>query len=123
MKTFLPILALITATLFSGCTVAQFSRSGNQSHFDYPNSNVEPVGPVAVKASGPGGFGSPPFLTADEESALFDNAIGQVSGADMLINYSYLMKVKKLPILPIYFSDFELEATAAKATVGRQNLR
>jgi hypothetical protein len=111
--------------LVAGCTVGTYVKASPQAHFVYPNSNVTPLGPVKVTMAGPGGFMTLPMPTSQMESELVGKAIAQVNGANLLTDYVYQMKVTVIPLwfINIYTSRLDLEGSAAKMEVGRQELR
>lgn len=125
----------LVAVLSSGCAQMQsYARSGTNTHFSYPNSNVKPLEPVSFKKKMSGGlFLFTPtfaFTSADEEQIL-QAAIGQVQDANMLLDYtlththkSYSIPLIPLPILLGYQTSWaEIEGVAAKAEVGEQELK
>ena len=117
------IVAAVGLGALMGCQAGQVTRISPQSHFDYPNSNVKPLGPVKVKISGRGGWMFPPMPTGADELKLYNAALAQVDGANMLINYVQTAKLYNLWILPVWWSELELEGEAAKMEVGQQALR
>ena len=110
----------LLAIMLSGCTVYQQYGQGAQTHFDFPNSNVTPLGPVKVSISGPGGLFSPPFMTSADESHLFQEAVNRVDGASLVLDYYSTFIVKEF--WPVFWSRMELEGTAAKMEVGSKPL-
>jgi hypothetical protein len=125
MKTFswfAGVLVLITVFVSSGCMVGQFYRLGPQSHFAYPNSNVKALGPVKVKTQTKASV-MPQLTTGDNDEMVFNQAIAQVAGANIILDYVRCSTVYKWPGLPIYWTDEEIEATAGQMEVGQQGLR
>ena len=119
-----PILLLVLFCLgLPGCQIAQFTRIGPQTHFDFPNSNVFPLGPVKAKVDGPGSVFAFPGFSSDSEAQLYNAAISQVAGANMITDYIRTYKVYTFPLLPVYWTTLEIEGTAAKMEVGKQILK
>jgi hypothetical protein len=118
------ILFLVLLCLGSaGCQVAQFTKLGPQTHFDFPNSNVIRLGPVKAKVDGPGSVFAFPGFSSDYEAQLYNTAISQVTGANMITDYIRTYKVYTLQMLPVYWTTLEIEGTAAKMEVGKQILK
>ncbi len=112
----------LSAVVFTGCQQGQSTHIGPESHFAYPNSNVTPLGPVKVKVPGGGGL-LPPMLDSKTELTAYNKALAQASGADLIIDYIMIYKTYSFVLLPFYWSDLELEGTAAKMQVGKQVLK
>lgn len=112
--------ALAIATV--GCTIGSATWVSPQSHFDYPNSNVIPIGRVQGEASGPVSlFPSP--MDADVMEEAIQNALKQ-KGGDILLNYSGTFTVTLYPILfNFYKTTYTVEGTAAKMEIGKQMLK
>lgn len=91
-----------------------------QSHYDYPNSNVEPLGQVKAESSILT-FIIPPMLSGDLEIKTVSKALAKKSGADMLINYTTETTTTTLPY--IYLLKYKISGTAAKMSVGLQELK
>ncbi len=121
-----PVYVMVVASAVSlaalaGCFSGQYTQIGAQSHFDYPNSNIKALGPVKVMVPGQGRFGSPPLPTSDDEVKLYNAALAQVEGADLVVDY---VKTWRLyGFMWWYWSELELEGTAADMEVGRQRLK
>lgn len=119
-KTFL--LGLV-ALLLSGCTQTFVKGLAPQSHFDYPNSNVYPLGHVTGQASKTNlSLSGMPDMPSSLEYEAIENALQQKPGADILINSFRFMDVTSLLILPIVTVTYRVEGTAAKMTTGHQAL-
>lgn len=120
------LLALTCAGLLSnvvGCTVQSTARIGTESGFVHPNANVKSLGPVKVKMSGGSGLFIPPAIrSAELDNQLYRTALSQVADANVIIDYVVVTTVKTIGVLPVYFSEVELEGTAAKVEVGQQRL-
>ena len=107
------------------CTAGVGARIQPSSHFVYPNSNVKELGPVKVNMFGGWSLFFPsPVRTSEIDHKLYNAALTQHEGADMIIDYVVTSKVKFIPayVLMIYYTTHELDGTAAVAEVGRQHL-
>jgi len=116
---FLAIVVALAITL-TGCTHSIGFFLPN-SKFVYPNSNVEPLGNVYATESWTGLFFPQP-LGVEEINYVMNTALRQ-KGADLLINYKMTVSVTTFPIIPIYITDLTVMGTAAKMTIGRQELK
>ncbi|MCK4468036.1 MAG: hypothetical protein KAU60_06760 [Desulfobacterales bacterium] len=114
------IALLILAVSLSGCSFKMGDYIPN-SHFAFPNSNVEPLGHVSAEVSRTGFFNA---ALVDKEliKEVMDQALKQ-KGGDILINYKMDTTVSSWVILPIYTTTLHVEGTACKMTVGRQELQ
>ncbi len=85
-KLVIPI--ILSIPLLSGCTQQFFTGFHAQSHFDYPNSNIRPLGQVQGEISKTSFF--TPIFSPDGtmKRQAIENAISKKSGADMLVNYT-----------------------------------
>lgn len=105
-----------------GCTMKMGMLQPN-SHFAYPNSNVEPLGRVTGSASKTRVFSA---AVVDKEmiDVAYADALKQ-KGGDLLINYkaSTNTTMIPLPFIPIFITEYTVDGTAAKMTVGRQELK
>ncbi|HKI73580.1 MAG TPA: hypothetical protein VJ998_02995 [Pseudomonadales bacterium] len=110
--------ALVLLAL-AGCTQSFFTGTRPQSNFDYPNSNVTPLGHVSGSASTSAFFGTP-FVTSDLEQRAIQNAISKKPGADLLINYETFQD--RSGFLFVHSLTYRVEGTAAKMEIGRQDL-
>ena len=115
-------IATLTLLLVAGCQVAQYSELGPQSHFDYPNSNVKAIGPVRVKINGHSGMGMA-LPTAEDHAKVYQAALLQVEGATLITDYAKTVRIYQVPIIPWSWNTLEIEGTAAKMTIGKQELR
>ena len=106
----------------AGCTVGQFYRIGSNSHFAYPNSNVKALGPVVVKSTRFDMFG-PSMMNSDADVKLFDKAISQVEGANILSDYVRVTTLKATPVIPVHWVEESIEGTAARMEVGQQDIK
>src|SRR6266702_3164515 len=113
---FAGLVVLSTLCVSSGCTVGYFYRLGPQSHFAYPNSNVKALGPVKLKTQTKASV-MPQVTTGDNDEMVYNKAIAQVAGANILLDYVRVSTVYKWPGLPIFWTEEELEGTAAQMEV------
>ena len=97
-----------------------------QSHFDFPNSNVIPVGPAKGVASRSyimpfqvPSFNDPYMLKEAQAQAI------KSRGGDLLIDQSISMKsmMVPLPFIQIVTVDMEVEGTVAKMEIGKKSLK
>ena len=109
---------LAIATCGCGGPSAVYDRA--QSHFDFPNSNITPVGHVRSEVS------STSLLFPEITSPLMEQqavreALGQKNG-DILIDGLYVWTSRYIFFpLPIYFTKLVVEGEAATMEdVGRQ---
>lgn len=114
------LLISIVVTTSLGCTMKMGMFIPN-SKFAYPNSNIEPLGNVMGSASKWGFLAAPPI---DQEmlDTSMNNALKQ-KGGDLLINMKMSAEVLMIPVIPIYRTELVVQGTAAKMTVGKQELR
>ncbi|MFA6316733.1 MAG: hypothetical protein WC943_04885 [Elusimicrobiota bacterium] len=105
----------------TGCTVIHTSFPVAQSHFDYPNSNVTPLGHVKGTATASGLM--PTLQDADMEEKAIAAALAQ-KGGDILVDYHMTTDVKMIPLLVInlYVTTLTVEGTAVKMEIGKQVL-
>ena len=106
----------------TGCTVMHMSYPEAQSHFDYPNSNVTPMGHAKGTATTAG------MMPAMQEADLEEQAINQAlasTGGDLLVDYHLTTDVKLIPLMFInfYTTTVTVEGTAAKMEIGKQVLK
>ena len=114
-------LAAFSLALLSGCAIGNQVGLVSQSHFDFPNSNVYPLGHVTGKATITSLF-TPALITGDLKERAINDALAKNPEAELLVNYTENVKIVYFVILPIYIMDYEVEGTAAKMTVGKQHL-
>ncbi len=123
MKRILSLSVLLALPLLvSGCTMIHMSYPEAQSHFDYPNSNVTPIG-HAVGSATSGGM-VPAIQDADLEEKAIAKAIAS-KGGDLLVDYHITTDVKLIPLMFInfYTTTVTVEGTVAKMVIGKQTLR
>jgi hypothetical protein len=117
----LTVAGLLSALTLGGCAMASFAQIGPQSHFDFPNSNVKALGPVKVKVPGRTTAFIPPLPKAEDDVMMYNVALAQVEGANIITDYIKIIRIYGLG--PIYWSEYELEGTAAKMEVGQRDLK
>ncbi|MCK4340683.1 MAG: hypothetical protein KAY37_03030 [Phycisphaerae bacterium] len=118
------MLCLSLVVLASGCTMGQYHRLEPQSHFSYPNSNVQALGPVNVKIGGSASWLTfPSYMTSEIDQKAYNAALSQVHGSNLIIDYVRTTTIKVIPILYIFWTEERLEGTAAKMDIGQQILR
>lgn len=110
---------LCLAFAVAGCTVGSGALLQPQSHFDFPNSNVIPLGKVHGEATAVSFFPSP--MDADLQEQAVQSALKQ-KGGDILIDYTYSYKIVSLMIIPIYTTTIRVDGTACKMEIGEQEL-
>jgi len=114
------ISALVFSVIASGCATT-LGTIGTHSEFVYPNSNVTPLGHTSgtwKKTT----FLFPPKLTKESVDGVLSNALSKYEGADILLDFDYIIKYITIPILPIYTIKLEIEGTAANMEVGKQDI-
>ena len=119
------IIGLTVLALFSaGCTQTFVKKLAPQSHFDYPNSNIYPLGHVQGQTS-KSSFFVPPDEPSSLEYEAVSKALEQSPGAEMLVNSIHLMDITTIPLymVNIYTITYRVEGTAAKMKVGTQALK
>ena len=115
-------LSCICLLAVTGCRTGQFVSYQPQSGFNYPNSNVTPLGPVKVSVPGPSYvFGQPDWLSSDSEETVYKAALAQYQGANLITDYVRIYK--KHTFWPFTWTKLELEGTACKMEVGKQTLK
>jgi len=103
-----------------GCTVGTGAYISPQSHFDFPNSNVIPIGNVRGEATTSGFF--PAIMDADLKQQAIQEALKQ-KGGDLLIDATFYYNVKSMCIIPIYTTTISVEGTACKMLIGKKELK
>jgi hypothetical protein len=112
---------IMLSILASGCTQTFVTKLAPESHFDYPNSNVYPLGHVQGQASKTSFFVAPDSPSSLEYEAV-TRAMEQSPGADMLVNTLHFKDVTQILVLPIYTITYRVEGTAARMKAGTQVL-
>lgn len=119
-RLFTVFLLLFTACIISGCCVDYFTGIRPQSHFDYPNSNVVPLGKVTGEFTKSALF-SPVLVDGDMQENAIRNALNQKPDADILLDYSMITKM--CSYFPgVHITTLRVEGTAAKMEIGKQPL-
>ena len=113
------ILVCIISVFFSGCGKTYFKGFDPQSHFDYPNSNVIPLGKVAGEASRGAIFAFPDDDSGLQKEAI-ENALSKKTDANVLINI--MIFDKRTDFLFFHNLTRRVEGTAAKMEIGTQKL-
>ena len=114
---------MLGLTLFAvGCTT-KFGTFEPNNRFAFPNSNVEPIGPVSAEVSKTGYV-----ISKGVDKAFLDEVMNkalQESGGDLIINYklSTITTIYPIPIIGPVNTKLRIEGTACKMTVGRQELK
>jgi len=109
--------AAITA-LQAGCSMTVGTFQPN-THFAYPNSNVQPLGHVSATLK-EGSFFVPPELNKEKVEKLLSDALAQKPGADMVVNYRLDTKYTMFPFYTV--QTLTLDGTAVSMKVGEQNI-
>lgn len=114
------LFVLVAVALETNCTFMREVQIVPQSHFTPPNANVEPIGTVAGQASGSGLL---PNFSVDLIEQAYNDALKK-KGGDLLINIKLNRSVSYFTLLlfNIYTTTVTVDATAAKMTVGRQQI-
>ncbi len=110
----------VASLLLSACTTVSYDLHP-KSHYDYPNSNVKPLGEVVGKVSQTSFFIPPMGINGELERQAIEDALKTKPGADILINYISETKIMMLPIVNIL--DYTVHGTAASMSVGKQILK
>lgn len=105
--------------LLSACTTVSYDLHP-KSHYDYPNSNIKPLGEAVGKTSQVTLF-VPPQQYGEIERQAVEAALRTKPGADLLINYVSETKLTILPI--IYIMNYTVHGTAASMSVGSQKIK
>lgn len=120
------LIVSVMACALSGCTAGRMYEIGPETHFVYPNSNVRMLGPVSYTYKSPVSFGIPKTLmTGKEDLEFYNAALAQIPGSNLIADYVRVTEFKYFMIYPpiiFYWTQFTLQGTAAKMTVGDQEL-
>ena len=120
MKKLLTIVSMAcVALLMSSCAQTFYMGRAPQTHFTYPNANVVPMNKVRGEYSKTKFLGTP-VITSEVMKGAYDDALRKASGADVLINVDLWMKITPFGIATNM--KYIVEGTAAKQTVGEQNI-
>jgi hypothetical protein len=116
------ILSPIVSTLvFTGCTYTYVEALNPQSHFEYPNSNVRPLGNVSGEASLTTFF-TPPLPSGAVQKEAIENALSKKPGADLMVNYISSVEITSWPFPPVFKLTYHVDGTAAEMQIGVQKL-
>jgi hypothetical protein len=108
--------------VISGCLEQQYVVHGSQTYFDFPNSNVTPLGPVKVEVPGPSSFLAPPdMISSESDNIVYTAALAQQPGANLIIDYTKMYK--SYMFWPVQWTKLQLEGTACKMEVGKQEMK
>jgi hypothetical protein len=111
------IISALSIAMF-GCQM-KMGRFNTNSHFAYPNSNIETLGLVRASAYRIG-FISARVVDKDFIMEVYNKALSK-SGGDMIIDYK--LNTTTTMIFPLFITTLELDGTAAKMEVGMQELK
>lgn len=103
-----------------GCSM-KFGMFLPNTRYAYPNSNVEALGAVQGTSTRMGFLGAPPVSKEMLDEAVND-ALKQ-KGGDMLINIKMQSDTLLIPPIPVGWTTLKVSGTAAKMTVGKQELK
>ncbi len=113
------LLLVMVVLLTVGCTNHFFSGFEPQSHFEYPNSNVIPLGKVVGEASSSSIF-TVPFQDSNLMKEAIQDALKKKPESNILINYMIFQD--RTDILFVHTLTLRVEGTAAKMEIGTQKL-
>lgn len=119
----LGVLAVLVSCA-AGCTAGSGFSLRPQSHFDYPNSNVVPLGRVQAEVSKTSLF-FPQVLDADLQEEVIHKALKQ-KGGDILLDYVLKTEITMVPLVFLNFftTTYKVDGTAARMKIGkREGLR
>ena len=105
--------------LGTGCTT-KLGGYVPQSKFDFPNSNVTPLGPAKATVSKTSFFLSPKLGFAEVDET-YRQALAQVPGANILVNYTE--DTSYTSVFLINTVKYTIDGTAAQMDVGQQGLK
>lgn len=114
------IVLIAVLPLLFACTIKGGALREN-SHFVHPNSNIQVLGPVKTTMTKYGVFGFGINFTAEEVRGMYRDALSQQQGANVIVNMAEDTSVTTVLIVSI--ATHTIEGDAAKAEVGRQQLR
>jgi hypothetical protein len=117
------ILIGVLAAANIGCSVGSGAWLRPQSHFDFPNSNVIPLGKAQGQASTSSIF-IPTIFDADVQEAAIQDALRK-KGGDILIDYVMSYEVTAIPLifLTVYETKIKVDGTACKMEIGAKPLK
>jgi hypothetical protein len=114
---------MLLAIFNVGCSVGSGARLIPQSYFDYPNSNVTPLGRVQAEVSTTNFF-YPKVEDPDLMEEVIQLALKQ-KGGHLLLDYllTYQITMVPIPILTFFTTTYKVDGTAAKMEIGKQPIR
>ena len=118
------LLLLLLASALPGCVQQSLARWKPNSHYAYPNSNVTELGPVKAKLTTGIGFlfFIPDLATAAMDRQIYQAALDQQAGANLIIDYILVNEMRQVG--PLFtWTTIEIDGTAARMEVGEQQLR
>lgn len=120
------VIAMVSVILLGstfGCTAGRFTMPFPNSHFDYPNSNITPLGRVTGESSTVSLF-FPVMQDADIQEEAYTSALAQKRG-DLLIDGLATTKITLYPLMfiNVFVTTYKVEGIAAKMDLGKQILR
>jgi len=119
MRFILPTIGLASlALLQAGCSSTHGAFVPN-THFAYPNANVQPLGHISATIS-EGRFLFAPELDKEKVLKLMNDALAQKPGADLITNYRLDTTYTAYPFYTV--QTVKIDGTAAKMQVGEKNL-
>lgn len=124
MKKLIPL--VVFAALLSSCTQTLYMGRIPQTHFTYPNANVEPLNKVYGESTTRIRIFMPPTApTSTIINEAYTNALMRAPGADAIINGNAYYIITQVPLmfLNIYLHKMKIDGTAAKQEVGKQQLK
>jgi hypothetical protein len=112
--------ALCMMFVMSGCSKTYVTGFRTESNFAFPNSNVSPLGATSGSSAPACSLLGVDFVTSSMQDEAVKNALQKKQG-DILVNYLEFTTMTNLLILNC--TSYSVEGTAAKMTVGMQNLK
>lgn len=110
---------VLLCCIVCGCSKT-IGRKVTNSNFVYPNSNVNDLGPTSASKTKMA-FMSFPKFSVDDIKSVHNDALGEVSRANVLLNYSEDATVTSIPFFT--WLTYSVDGEAAKMSVGRQYLK
>ncbi|MFZ9503971.1 MAG: hypothetical protein ACO263_05305 [Cyclobacteriaceae bacterium] len=124
MKKLIPL--VVFAALLSSCTQTLYMGRIPQTHFTFPNSNVEPLNKVTGESNTRIRIFMPPTApTSTIINEAYTSALMKAPGSDAIINGNAYYVITQVPLmfLNIYIHKMKIDGTAAKQEVGKQILK
>lgn len=117
---------LLLGAALSGCAGPAAIFDEAQSHFDFPNGNVVPLGHVTAevqKVRIVPSSSMPQLIDEATKREVTQKALDQMQG-DILIDVTYQVnsKLVPFPILTILISEISVDGQAAKLEIAKQEL-